>query len=183
MARFGAALKTDRVGEKEVPVLIWPDGAELHLMPHKLGPGYQDPAAALRSWLFAWMNSQLADVELDTLLDRWEQTEPPMQRQIVGRLVGIVSAIGERSAGPLTAGREPSAEALRDGMIDLVQRHRESCDDPKCDFVASLLAWFAHSVGASGQELRPFQRLLVEQELQCQRGECGAAHGRTMEGR
>lgn len=46
------AVRTEKVGDKIVPVLIWPDGSRIHLMPCAIEG--QDPAKQLRHWLGAW---------------------------------------------------------------------------------------------------------------------------------
>jgi hypothetical protein len=47
-------IRTERIGDKTVPVLIWPDGSWIHLMAHDIDGG-QKPAEQLERWLKAWL--------------------------------------------------------------------------------------------------------------------------------
>lgn len=47
-------VRSEQVGDKIVPVLIWPDGTWIHLMPHRIDGG-QDPSDTLRRWIDAWL--------------------------------------------------------------------------------------------------------------------------------
>jgi hypothetical protein len=49
-------IRTERIGDKTVPVLIWPDGSWIHLMAHDIDGG-QKPAEQLERWLKAWRAS------------------------------------------------------------------------------------------------------------------------------
>lgn len=55
-ANISQAVRSEQVGDKIVPVLTFPSGTWIHLMPHKIEDG-QDPADVLRRWLDAWVNA------------------------------------------------------------------------------------------------------------------------------
>jgi hypothetical protein len=52
---FKAVTEAD-IGAKTIPLLHFPDGSFIHLMPEKLPDGYQNPVHVLRQWLSAWMS-------------------------------------------------------------------------------------------------------------------------------
>lgn len=50
-----AAVLPSNIGDKEIPLLIYPDRSQIHLMPWSSGEGYQRPHKELSDWLKAWL--------------------------------------------------------------------------------------------------------------------------------
>lgn len=74
-------VRTAQVGDKTIPVLVWPNGSHIHLMPWKIDGG-QDPAKQLQRWVEAWLDH--ANQELQRWLnDEIEEATSDLRQHFV----------------------------------------------------------------------------------------------------
>lgn len=74
-------VRTEQVGDKTIPVLVWPNGSHIHLMPWKIDGG-QDPAEQLQRWVEAWLDH--ANQELQRWLnDEIEEATSDLRQHFV----------------------------------------------------------------------------------------------------
>lgn len=91
------AITSDVVGDKQVPLLNFPDGSRIHLAPWRMSDGGQDPVAVLQRWLLAWIREAarkpLGDAWSDlgqwVRLATWQREELPHNQNVCPTQVGI----------------------------------------------------------------------------------------------
>ena len=60
-----------------------------------------------------------------------------------------------------------STEA-RDRLVEALRQHKATCPNPNCAEVGNVLAFLAHCLGATRQDLIVMEQLLVRYDLNCQ---------------
>lgn len=91
------AVTLDVVGDKQVPLLHFPDGSRIHLAPWKMPDNGQDPTEVLNRWLLAWMRvttrEPLGDAWSDlgqwVRLATWQREELPHSQNVCPNQSGI----------------------------------------------------------------------------------------------
>jgi hypothetical protein len=56
----------------------------------------------------------------------------------------------------------------RDLLIEEVAEHAKHCTAQQCEHLANLLAFLAHSIGATRRDMLALPRLLAQYDLECQ---------------
>ena len=66
-----------------------------------------------------------------------------------------------------TTTEEQKIKQARNLLVDWVKQHRAHCDND-CGEVGNVLAFLAHSMGATEFDLRQFPKRLVAYDIDCQ---------------
>lgn len=91
------AITFDVVGDKQVPLLHFPDGSRIHLAPWKMPDGGQDPTVVLMRWLRDWCNhvartplrDAWSDIAQWVRLAEWQRDELPHNQNVCPNQTGI----------------------------------------------------------------------------------------------
>lgn len=60
----------------------------------------------------------------------------------------------------------------RDLIVEAFREHEAACQSPRCPEKANVLAWLAHALGATRDDLRQMEPLVVWNDFNCSCRRC-----------